>query len=434
MIQPIVLGYGNELLPKEQAFISNSEGHSGVDDINDDDENVEDDDGTIKQRDEDESTSSTSKQDEGDNLEKDDEKDESIEDYDQDNLDKDERIFNLLDSNTHQETCPKSSKHDSEHTVACPCGHHTASDYLKNMANAYRNHDPDLVRKCSQLTFPLKKSDPMECWPRMFIAPSYPTSGNALSRQIYSKVMNMNHFMDQYKEGLSFNMYQISYPKNLIRAISAHCQDKPKLNEYGRSLPIPMMGRAAIFKTHGPKSWRNINGFGKPNYSVPGGFLHGILRLARNPGDQIIRNIGRFYSTGISKDCYQSECFTEVGRKLCDRAIGYSKNWSNWHTYWNMNYNHTKQLVYHYEHFSHPDHVARATMQVVDFLNETLAVDLKSLQELIKPPSYKFGTIFVETCGLEYARDLHERTRVVSESLGYLFDYESGTWSLPDPK
>ena len=75
-----------------------------------------------------------------------------------------------------------------------------------------------------------------------------------------------------------------------------------------------------------------------------------------------------------------------------------------------------------------------ATSQVIEFLEETPDIDLESLKDLIVSPSYTFGTIMVETCGLEYAISLHERTKGISEGLGYKFDYEKGTWSLPEPK
>ena len=185
-------------------------------------------------------------------------------------------IFNLLENNT---MCRRGKR-----TVSCPCGKFTHHDYRRNMAHIYRHYNHadglELVKKCFDLEFPLKRTDPIECWPRMFIAPSYPTSGNALSRQIYSKALNMNYFMDQYKEGRGMSMYEQIYPLPLSRAkssvVGARCIDNHEVNEFGTALPIPIMGKAAIFKTHGPKMWRDFNP-GIAKYDIPGGSIAGII-------------------------------------------------------------------------------------------------------------------------------------------------------------
>ena len=68
-------------------------------------------------------------------------------------------------------------------TVQCICGSKTHPDYLKDMVDVYAQsrYDSSLFEKCLKETFPFDSKTPLECWPKMYILASYPTSGNELA-------------------------------------------------------------------------------------------------------------------------------------------------------------------------------------------------------------------------------------------------------------
>ena len=53
------------------------------------------------------------------------------------------------------------------------------------------------------------------------------------------------------------------------------------------------------------------------------------------------------------------------------------------------------------------------------------------LESIPKDPSYVHGSLYAKFCGKDNARKLHSLTKDVSEKLGYVFDHETATWSLP---
>ena len=91
--------------------------------------------------------------------------------------------------------------HRMSGTVSCPCGKYTeSSEYINNTLNFYANkstsqhNDIDKLKKCFNLTLPLKESDPIECWPKMIIIPSHPTNGSGLARTLLQRVLGVHIF------------------------------------------------------------------------------------------------------------------------------------------------------------------------------------------------------------------------------------------------
>jgi hypothetical protein len=97
---------------------------------------------------------------------------------------------------------------------------------------------------------------------------------------------------------------------------------------------IPFMRQPIIFKSHISQSKRTerkeeMRQLLKRAKSI--GVLHGIIRMARNPGDQLIRNKFRWgkghkYCTGPgSKFGHEFECFVEEAKRYCRGIYGHGR-------------------------------------------------------------------------------------------------------------
>ncbi len=158
----------------------------------------------------------------------------------------------------HDEDSDQHKCTDDEFSVRCICGADTHPDYIKNMVETYAQlsrDDPNLFEQCLNLTFPFNENTPLPCWPKMFVLASFPTSGNELARSILQQVVKRNVFLAQYKEGSTdSHLYTINPAGKLLRVYTSNCGRDHK-DDYGRSMPLPMMGKPAIYKSHDPKRW-----------------------------------------------------------------------------------------------------------------------------------------------------------------------------------
>ena len=333
---------------------------------------------------------------------------------------------------------------DDQRTVRCPLGNRTPPDYHKNMKTIYSYTDPDLIQlylKCLDLSLPLKTTDPVECWPHIFILPSHATNGSGLARTLLTKVIGMQLMMNHYNEVDAKQLYNLTTLDHNGFEISSPLKDA--------TLPLPIMKRAAIFKSHITQSerpWKRstklIEGSAEQMANGKGGGISGIIRLTRNPGDQILRNTFRWQH----KTCYSEgdECFFKNAKKSC-RSVRFqaNKHYKNFHSFWNQYEEKIPQTFFHYERFSNLTHVDKAINDVLRFLNATsrgvnymefYSADIsEQLKDIVKEPKYEHGTILARVCGKQLARDIHEMTKGLTERIGYLFDYESATWSV-DPR
>lgn len=212
-------------------------------------------------------------------------------------------------------------------TLNCPLGKETPSEYHQAMLSSYRNEvNTDLFRKCANLPLPLTPKDPVECWPRLIILPSHATSGNELFQYLMDRVFtNLDISMSQYHEWPSRKdpLFSISNnPLDLWKVANATASNYIFSGVWGTrntTAAIPFLGRPAIFKSHTSQS-DNITRrkeVAKPLIETEQqGFLHGVIRMARNPGDQILRNSFRW----LSKKCYSDgyECFFKNAHICCE--------------------------------------------------------------------------------------------------------------------
>jgi hypothetical protein len=99
-------------------------------------------------------------------------------------------------------------------------------------------------------------------------------------------------------------------------------------------------------------------------------------------------------------------------------------------------------MIIHYERMTSKRDVSAAIQSVLTFLDENnLGYDTAYMQELldqrldqmtdiVMEPEYEHGSLLARVCGVDFARMIHSETRENSEALGYVFDEETGYWSL----
>lgn len=212
-------------------------------------------------------------------------------------------------------------------TLKCPLGKETPNEYHQAMLSSYSNDiNTELFRKCANLPLPLTPKDPLECWPRLVILPSHATSGNELFQYLMDRVFtDLDISMSQYHEWPSRKdpLFSTSNnPLDLWKAVNATASNYIFSGVWGTrntTAAIPFLGRPAIFKSHTSQS-DNITR--RAEVAMPLieteqlGLLHGIIRMARNPGDQILRNAFRW----LSKKCYSEgdECFFKNAHICCE--------------------------------------------------------------------------------------------------------------------
>jgi hypothetical protein len=310
--------------------------------------------------------------------------------------------------------------------------------YSQNMLSMYNGTDRDLFLRCISLSFPLDHGDAAECWPRPVILPSFPTSGNELFRRLLRNLtfpMEIDMLMYNAKDNPTA-FYKLSTGNNFL-AIHGNL-DRP--------VALPLMNRVVVFKSHlgantNEKQLQKVASLIHNAKSL--NKLFGILRLARNPGDNILRNYFRF----TQHQCYAKgdKCFFEHAKRICPHVLRdfRVKEYTGFHSFWNQFDPDLPQTIVHYEHLTSKKYAGELVEGAMNFLNSlTPSVDYSSfvekekvgkMIEMIKEPDYVHGTLLARVCGKHVARDLHVRTQRVSERLGYIFDNETATWSL-DPQ
>lgn len=318
--------------------------------------------------------------------------------------------------------------------------------YEHSMLEMYQGTDPKLFLRCANLKIPLiYENSPKDCWPRPFILPSWPTSGNSLIR-ILLQVMTipMEIAMHEYAE-----KGQLLY-SNVVPPVNGTI-NTPFLNIYGeldRPAALPLMRRALLYKSHRGTNTNDEtlrqNAANQLAQARRLDRLDGIIRLARNPGDHMLRNTFRWHD----KSCYRKgdECFFQRGKVICDQMINQAKNYVMFHEFWNTlddSISDISQLIVHYEHFVNKDYAGDTIEEILKYVDDlTPEMDyrkflrperMEDMLSRIREPAYIHGTLLKRICGEDLARQVHDITSDISTKLGYRFDTKSATWSV-DPQ
>ena len=340
---------------------------------------------------------------------------------------------------------------DDKHAVA------VATDFFGTMCPSafppacQSIHLPMVANKSGVLHGTRGHPVPRECLPRTVLVPSYPTSASALVRDLYfaaTGTPKMSGYGRRDKllflRGASGLDVFVKTPKG--KAVSANNATHDKLEkrkrgkrgngenalsckEWGYKLPL---GRASVLlKTHFPTNTatRDIPSRSRKYDSARwfGDGFAGVMRLARNPGDHILRNHFRWGH----RDC-RGECFFAHAQSSCGSLMSAATLWLKFHDFWNAYDPSVPRMLVRYEDVldSCPTQVDR----MLAFANATSASDAAKACEEVRPVDYEHGTLVKRVCGIDTARRLDKVVGRVARELGYAFDHASGVWrvrSLP---
>jgi len=260
---------------------------------------------------------------------------------------------------------------------------------------------------CAKMSFPLRNhpaTSMKECWPRLVLIPSYPTSGSFLSRMLYSLVTGLATGEAHFKEKSPPPIFE--WGEN--NYLKAHGPSVCRAN-----LNLPYAGSVALTKTHSPPK-RHIDGDGRS-------FITHIVRLVRNPGDNLIRNFSRWSKTRNGNE--------QQIKRPCLTALRNAVKWTSFHRKWEATSKAIPTIVLRYEELTDPSVAETAMKGVVDFIGEINRFDV-NYTHVVKVPTYTQGTLFRDLCGIDMAREVYEQTKNVTASMGYSFDYEEGVWNV----
>jgi len=280
--------------------------------------------------------------------------------------------------------------------------------------------------KCSLLKFPLKKAlshlnVPSECWPRLVIVPSFPTSGSSLVRNIFSVSTGLAHGSHYKKEGE--NVFDFGGDSIFGTQFFTH-----SIKVCNGNLRLPYSGRVAFVKTHS-KFFKHFSNESSEAVLQPSF----IVRLVRNPGDNLLRNVARWRQHGKNRNNDDFQSFSKRARSFCRDVPVYADKWVEFHESWEEGAKKLGIPIINlmYEHVLNLNLVKQAMKKVIEFVGENSVYDVNYTQ-VLRLPSYVHGTLVKEVCGKEMARKLNEKTRNVSENLGYTFNFTEGVWKIPE--
>lgn len=208
-----------------------------------------------------------------------------------------------------------------------------------------------------------------------------------------------------------------------------------------RPVALPLLGRALIFKSHTGSELDDASRKEKAQQISQArqlGRLHGIIRLARNPGDHILRNRFRWGHPS----CYKmgDSCFLEQAKFFCEDMIDQAQSYKAFHDFWDGINDGLPQIIAHQEHFTRLAHVNETVLELLkftdklvpemDYLQFFTSTRIGDMLKRIKEPKLEHGTLLARICGKDTARQVHSITADVSAKLGYRFEHMSATWGL----
>lgn len=275
-------------------------------------------------------------------------------------------------------------------------------------------------KKCEKYNFPWNKRSriiPSDCWPRLVILPSFPTSGNGIVRMLWSLSTGL---MTGSSAG-SNRLFRWNLDNIFYASIDGTVFKESVCPQIDRLLTVPHSDRVALQKSHSePAQWKVT-----PSY---------ILQIVRNPGDHLIRNMHRWKTKNNRNEGTLEEFIHTVNStQECPIIVAKkSHKWVDFYQKWTLEAE-TENIslsVINYEHITNPEDAESKMRDVIDFVEERQVYDV-NYTAVLKVPSYSHGALFRDACGLEMARQLHEVTQHVSEAFGYIFDYTEGIWTIP---
>ena len=173
-------------------------------------------------------------------------------------------------------------------------------------------HNMASFRNCSDLQLPITHQSPSECLPHLIILPSHATSGSKLFQDIWEI---FGSSMSQYHEP----------PRKVHKMFTLGTFDIYGASNHSMDIQQPVIFKSHISQSKKPQKRQEMRDLLHRAKDI--GALRGIIRMARNPGDQLIRNAFRWgqhykYCKGhISHYKSHFDCFLKRSEKLCDRLV-----------------------------------------------------------------------------------------------------------------
>jgi hypothetical protein len=324
-------------------------------------------------------------------------------------------------------------------TFRCPqkAGIRVSPAGSQSMIQMYQGTDRDLFLRCANLPIPMDNESPKECWPRLIVLASWPTSGNVLMRSLLQATTSPMAIALGGSERLFFKDVVPPSKENGFTSLDIY-------GSFIRDTALPLMKRALIFKSHKgtkvdePARQHDANLMQEARRMDR---LDGIIRLARNPGDQILRNTFRWFNSR----CYKrgDVCFFERAHLVCKDMMKRAYDYNSFHEFWNTLDSDISQIIVHYEHVSNKSYAEDTVEEVLKYVDDlTPEMDYKHFLPMrrvedmltgIREPKFRQGAVLQRVCGKDLSRQIHNITKDISARLGYRFDNESATWSL-DPE
>ena len=321
---------------------------------------------------------------------------------------------------------------------------------------------------CRGRPFPVPASAPAACFPRLAFLASYPTSGNEIVHGLYEAVTGITYVVDAPWGLLPREGGPVAWvpdPRLAEHAgrryerwveprpgaggpheggVRLHIHDR--YCRFGRttadgSESLLPMGRGTVMKTHFP----TIGSYGEDDAALaqriawryepkpPTFDVVGLARLARNPGDNLLRDAFRWDSRECEKDI---ACFREQARGACGRLLERAEGWNRFHAFWrdwHGRHPEVPHAVLHYEDVTDRARAAGVMRRVVALAGEAPKEEggvEAAVAATVRPPDYVPGTLVRDVCGAEAARALHAATREAAEELGYAFDDAKAAWAV----
>jgi len=286
--------------------------------------------------------------------------------------------------------------------------------YESEVLTSNSETNKDQSADCSEMKFPFQKNNentpPEHCWPRLVLMPSFPTSGSELVQTLFRKHTGVTTGAFYKSEGAL--VYHWGTRVNKFHTSPFKMCDK--------NLTLPHSGQVALLKSHAQWSQHE-----EPNI-LP---TH-IVRLTRNPGDNLLRNAARWkLRSKINKD-YLS--FIEDVRPFCNDTLTgqYTGGRYTWfHSDWNEAIGKIPHLILRFEDLSNPEKSEEKMREMLDFVGQEMKFQL-NYAEVLRVPDYTHGTLMRDACGVDMARKVHDQTKNVSTALGYKFNFEEGIWEV----
>jgi len=274
--------------------------------------------------------------------------------------------------------------------------------------------------QCEQYKLPLNGFSRIEdeCLPRIVLLPSHPVSGNGLTRNLFENITSLVstklfRFGNKPKgDTLFFRVERMSW--DIYGSKDQVCIKGGK---------VPSQGRVALTKTHYPGHKKNAFNELHPSFinGISQKYVSHVVRLVRNPGDHMIRQIMKWNKI--------------FDKNKCEKILtGKMFEWKFFHTFWSKTYDPLKpRMILHYEVLSDKSKAVIAMRELLDFIGETeseVGTLEAKVHDIVKEPSYEQGTLLTEYCGIATARKVHEYTETITAEMGYRFNFETGNWFL----